>query len=164
VWTWQSECLIQDHVLQFFRTQGFTGYEVKPVKASFTKKSDQQPPKLWEVVVTGWGGIAPEESGVKLTYVCEGCGYCKYTGYSHPEKLIDEKQWDGSDFFMVWPMPNFIFVSDRVATAIDQEGFSGVQLIAPGDIEPTDSLRPGRLRWCMPDARAREIGEPLGIY
>ena len=65
VWTWYSECLIQDHVLEMFRKEGFTGFDVKPVTARFAK-SGLAAPKLWEFVLTGWGGMARPESGIRL--------------------------------------------------------------------------------------------------
>lgn len=164
VWTWYSECLVQDRVLHSFGEQGFTGFEVKPVKVRFKKKTDHPPPKLWELVVTGWGGVAPPASGIKMTYRCKACGYTRYSGLSHPEKLIDEKQWDGSDFFIVWPLPRYIFVTDRVAQAIMKKGFTGVHFIASGDLPPTDGYTPGRLSYFMPEERAHQLGVPLGIY
>src|SRR5207249_10616975 len=90
VWTWLSECLIQDRVLNFLREQQFTGFDVKPVKARFKDNAAGPPPKLWELVVTGWGGLAPPESGIELIYRCDACGKLKYSGLSNPEKLIDE--------------------------------------------------------------------------
>jgi hypothetical protein len=27
---------------------------------------------------------------------------------------MDPVQWDGSDIFIVWPLPKFIFITDRV--------------------------------------------------
>ena len=52
VWTWYSECLVQDHVLQLFREHKLTGFDVKPVKSRF-KNSSEKPPTLWELCVTG---------------------------------------------------------------------------------------------------------------
>jgi uncharacterized protein CXXCG len=164
VWTWYGDFLIQDHVLSFLKEQRFTGFEVKPVRARFKKKSVEPPPKLWELVVTGWGGMAPPESGIEMTYHCEACGLTRYSGLSNPDNLIDERRWDGSDFFIVWPLPGFIFVTDRVANAIKDKGFSGVVFTASIDLRPTDGLGAGRLSYYMPEQRAREIGEPLGIY
>jgi len=62
VWTWLSECLIQNHVLRLFREYHLTGFDVKPVETRFKKASAEEPPKLWELVVTGWAGIAEPES------------------------------------------------------------------------------------------------------
>lgn len=165
VWTWYSDCLIQDHVLKLFRQEGFTGFEVKPVTVK-TKKGIINPPlTLWEVVLTGWGGMASPESGIKLIKHCSACGILKYSGFNNPSKIIDPSLWDGSDFFMVWPLPKFIFVTERVVSFIKKENLTGYQLIPVDKLPfPKLGLGPGRLSHLMPEERARVLGEPLGIY
>lgn len=183
VWTWYSDCLIQDHVLRFFREQGFTGFEVRPaharmkIRAKHPDPCDDNPglragevaqleiPTLWELVVTGWAGMAPPESGVRLAKLCPACNYREYSCFTDATKLIDESQWDGSDFFMVWPLPRYIFVTDRVAKAIRGRKLRGSQLKPSSRLEcGTSGLAPGRLSHWMPEDRARQLGEPLGIY
>ena len=167
VWTWQSECLIQDRVLKLFKDNGFTGYQVKPVNARFNARTVEEPSRLWEIVVTGWAGVAPEESGVRLLENCPSCGYMKYKGLNDASLLIKEDQWDGSDFFMVWPYPRFIFVTNRVAELVKDHKLKGVQLKDLPALTLEHGGReagPGRLSYWMPDDRARELGEPLGIY
>ena len=167
VWTWHSECLIQDHVLDFFHTSGFSGFDVKPVKAKFKRAANDDPPRLWELIVTGWAGMASAESGIKLTEECRGCGLLVYSGWTDSSKLIDVSQWDGSDFFIVWPMPKFIFVTDRVARATIRDlRFSKRGLFAaPADLRlgMVPFIGPGRLSYRMPEDRARQLGGPLGI-
>jgi len=167
VWTWYSECLLTDRVLELFKAEGFTGFEVKSVKAKY-KKAKITPPRLWELVRTGWGGMASPESGIKLAWSCQSCGMLRYSPCLHPDKLIDESQWDGSDFFMVWPLSWCIFITDRVAEIIRNQHLSGVVIKPPSelarDFSDGEEFGGGRLSWRMPEARAREIGEPLGIY
>lgn len=165
VWTWLSDCLIQDHVLELFRKSGFTGFDVKPVMARFKRGSECDPPRLWELAVTGWGGMASRDSGIKLTEECLACGLLRYSRCVNPAKIIDVSQWDGSDFFMVWPMPKFIFVSDRVAKSIRENGFTGAFLVRPADLAfgMSPGFGPGRLSDWMAEGRARELGRPLGI-
>jgi hypothetical protein len=164
VWTWQTECLVQDHLLELFRKSGFTGFDVKPVKAAFKRASEQEPPRLWELIVTGWAGIASAESGVNLVERCNTCGSLRYSGCSNVEKLIDASQWDGSDFFMVWPLPKFIFITDRVARVIRENRLAGVTIQRFADLRfASGSFSPGRLSYWMPEDRARELGGTLGI-
>jgi hypothetical protein len=163
VWTWLSECLIQDQVLALFQTKGFTGFEAKPVSARFKKGADL-PPTLWELVVTGWGGLAPETSGIRLRERCDACGFLGYSGLQAPAQLIDESQWDGRDFFMVWPLPVFILVTDRVWAAIRDAKFTGAFLKPVNELAVTDGYSPGRLSYWMPEKRAHELGDSLGIY
>lgn len=165
VWTWYSECLVQDHVLDLFRRSGFTGFDVKPVKARFKRPSEHEPPRLWELIVTGWAGMASAESGIKLAEHCRACGFLTYSPCSTPEKLIDVSRWDGSDFFMVWPLPGFIFVTDRVARVIRDSELRGAVLRRARDIEFSQDygFSPGRLSYWMPEERARELGATLEI-
>ncbi len=183
VWTWYSDCLIQDHVLRFFRGQGFTGFDVKPCSGSHEDRArrpdlcDDNPglrageaaqleiPTLWELVVTGWAGVAPPESGVRLAKFCPACSHRVYSRFTSPTKLIDESQWDGSDFFMVWPLPRYTFITDRVAKAIRGNKLRGALLKPLSKLEcKVSSLSPGRLSHWMPEDRARQLGEPFGIY
>jgi len=165
VWTWYSECCVQQHVLEMFRNEGFTGFEIKPVRARY-EKSSSPPPPLWELVITGWGGMAAEESGIKLNEEesCLARHYYRYTGTDHPERIIDVSRWDGSDFFMVWPLPRFVFITDRVAHLIKEKKLIGARIVTPADLKKSDGFTPGRLSYYMPDMRAKELGEPLGIY
>lgn len=163
VWTWYSECLIQDHVLNLFRQEGFSGFEVKPAKARF-KGSTDKPPRLWELVVTGWGGLARPESGIHRTRYCETCQSVRYSGIKDASQLIDENTWDGSDFFIVWPMPLFILISYRVADCIRDHRLSGVVLKPTEELRTVnDTIGGGRLSYWMPESRARELGEAAGI-
>jgi hypothetical protein len=164
-WTWYSECLVQESVLQLFEENGFTGYGTRPVQARFRRHPELSPPKLWELRITGWGGIAPPESGVRLVESCDGCGLLRYSVPRYPERIVDRSQWDGSDFFFVWPMPLYFLVRERVAECIRRSGFRDAELIPTAQLTfRSGRLGPGRLSDWLPVDRARAIGEPLGIY
>jgi hypothetical protein len=159
--TWYYEFLLQSHVVDIFKKEGLTGFELKPVKAKFKKKSDQPIPQLWELVVTGWGGVAGD---VNLTYKCEGCGMLRYTVPKDMSKFVTE--WDGSDFFVVWPLPKYVIVTQKVVDVIKKYNLKGCVFknIMQLDFSESEDLSPGRLRNRMPEKRAKEIGERLGIY
>jgi len=165
---WTNECVIQDRVLQLFRENGVTGFEAKPVKARFARSSEA-PSVLWELVVTGWAGVASPESGIMLDKEksCPVCGCLHYTSSTDYSKLINLEQWDMSDIFMVWPLPRYIFITDRVRKLIESEGLTGCSFIAPKDLPHSrygSGFSPGRLSYYMPESRASELGRPLGIY
>jgi hypothetical protein len=162
VWTWSHSCLVQDRVLGLFRKAGLTGFEPRPVTARFKHSRAEKPPTLWELVVTGWAGMAPPESGVRLIEHCPTCKHCVYSGISDPLRFVNEEAWDGSDFFIVWPYPNCRFVTPRVKKLIEDEGLTGAVFVPLMSIK-ADGFSPGRLSYWMPEARARELGEPLGI-
>jgi len=265
VWVWGGECLLQDSIVELLRGNGFTGFEVKPVKAQFNRaciddgnlilairliqilpmekllgKDDffkialaggrevdvpasigkaihemtpavqeqfeaavgkatsakqaqailakftglvaesrqllsqvkammEQPqaPRLNELIVTGWAGMAPPESGIKLIEHCEGCGHTVYSAWTNPERLIDSSQWDGSDFFVVWPLPWRIFVTERVAKVLRDNRLSGIALKPSSDLVFSPNIIPtlstGRLSDWMPEERARQLGAKMGI-
>jgi len=187
VWAWTAECFIQDHVLRWFREMGFTGYEVREVPAVRFKvrakerdwcddnpglrredAESEQIPKLWEFVVTGWGGVAPEESGIRLVDKCPGCGGREYTSETDATKLVDWSQWDGSDFFRVYPKTNYLWVTEQTARVLRKRKLKGVRLVSPAELNARP-IRPdycsgSPLKYWMPDEKARAIGIPLGIY
>jgi len=174
MWTWHNECLIQQHVLDAFQRQGFNGFQVKAAEVRFKRPGAGEPPRLWELVVTGWAGFASLESGIRLDEKrsCLDCGSLRYTRPTDYSRLIDETKWDGSDFFMVWPLPKYIFVTGRVCEFIQTNDLRLTQFMRPEDLQPKTPFEqqldrgfsPGRLSYWMPEERARELGEPLGIY
>jgi len=158
--------VITDHALTVLKTAGLTGFTVKPtVIDSYPKGFDPQSiPKLWELQVTGWGGMAPVESGMQLIKSCSACGSLKYSGTEHVEQILDETQWDGSDFFFVWPLPKYIFVTERAAKIIHDKQLTGVRLLNSSELGQVEGASPGRLHYYLPEAHAHELGDPLGIY
>lgn len=176
-WSWYSQCIITDRLLNLLKEQEFTGFQVHPVSAKWKRKPKSENveiPVLWELIPTGWGGVAPVESGIHRTETSLAKGHLRYTWFTDSSKLIDENQWDGSDFFILWPMPAYIFITDRVARFIQANNIKKAEMIRldkmthPVYVESmSPELRvygPGPLRWYLTDERAREIGESLGIY
>jgi hypothetical protein len=77
---------------------------------------------------------------------------------------LDASQWDGSDFCMVWPLPGFIFVTDRVAQAIRKNKITGATLRLPQDLNfGKGGFGPGRLSGYMSEDRARVLSPQYGI-
>jgi len=164
VWTWYSECLVQDSVLELFRAHELEGFETKPVKGRFNRHRTEEPPRLHELIVTGWAGMASPESGIRLDESCDACGDLHYSGCTNPAKLINASQWDGSDFFMVWPLPKYIFITDRVVQVIRDNQLTGATFVSLDSLQcGSTGFSPGRLSYWMPEARARELGGPLGV-
>ena len=164
LWTWQGECLVTNRVAELLRSKGLSGYALNPVKARY-RDAQQIAPALNELVVKGWGGIAPMESGIRQLKSCSACGLLEYSCFTDGDRLIPVNDWDGSDFFMVWPLPRYIFVTDRVAEAIRERSFSDMRLQRPADLQcPANStLSPGRLSYWMPKDDAARLGGDLDI-
>ena len=162
IFTWISECLVQDTALQVLRDEGLTGFSTRPAKARL--KDSYAMVSVSELVVTGWGGVAPEASGIREVDRCVACGQRHYSAIEEPRELVDIKSWDGSDFFMIWPLPRYRFVTSRVAAICAKYKISGVSLERDFPITAGgDGFSPGRLSYYMPSERAHALGDPLDI-
>jgi len=163
IFTWMSECLIQESVRQIFDSEGLTGFLTLPARAKIKKTGANIP--VHELAVTGWGGMASEATGIQEVERCLACGHLVYSRLEAPEKLIDIHNWDGSDFFMMWPLPRFRFVTERVVEVCERHGVTGVAFSQNWLTFQRESsgYTPGRLSYYMPQDRARLLGGMLGI-
>jgi hypothetical protein len=135
VWTWYSDCLITDKVLQLFQRADFAGFTVNPVVVKpKTEKGKKMTivPVLWELIVTGQGGNAHPDSGIRLIYTCPHCGLAKYSSFRNGI-IIDELAWDGSDFFTVTGY-QFILITERVKSLIIRHNLANCALIPCPDL------------------------------
>jgi hypothetical protein len=160
--------MITERTAQLFKEAGFTGYELRPVRINEVKKMKKKETisKLWELIITGWGGMGNEKSGgIPISPECEFCKEREYSKITNFSVLIDPSQWDGSDFFVVWPTRR-IFVTERVKEFAEKNRLTGCRFREPKDIPPmlTEFGSRPDLYLYMPQPRAKEIGEPLGLY
>jgi hypothetical protein len=163
-WTHISDIVVNKRVLELFAKHRITGFETRPAEVHFTRPAKTEPPELFELVVTGWGGPPAPEAGVKLAEYCPDCGTEDFA-IANPACLIDPAAWDGSDLFIVWPLPGFRFISDRLAKILRREKVSGVNLIPASEIRVAkgEKVSPGRLIMHMPEERARALSERFCI-
>lgn len=86
-----------------------------------------------------------------------------------PAKMFDKDQWDGSDFFRIWPIGE-PFVTERVRLALQRQALTGIRFSGLGEadveLEAFQGENPHRvgLRWVIDEPGASEMGKPLGIY
>jgi hypothetical protein len=113
IWAWISGCLVHERLLEEFRRRELTGYRVRDASVRFRDRLVSA--EYRELIVTGWAGVARPESGIRVVKSCRTCHWKKYSGLRDPEQLIDWSQWTAEDFFIVWPLPNFILITERVA-------------------------------------------------
>jgi hypothetical protein len=164
-WTWMNDILVSQDVLDLFEKHRVTGFEAGRVRISYPKNIKAPAPTLFELVVTGWGGFAAPAAGVSLVKSCPACGHKVYA-IAEPSRLIDAAAWDGSDLFIVWPLPRYRFVSDRLASILRQERVSGIKIVPAAEIDMRRGTRvsPGAPRtMSMPESRARELDQRFGI-
>src|SRR5205823_9280940 len=127
-WIWDGYLLISQNLLQIFERHRVTGFEAKAANVAYSNTANMAPPALFELVITGWGGLAAQAAGVTLVESCQACGHKVYA-IAEPGLLIDADAWDGSDLFLAWPLPGYRFASDRLASILREEKVSGIELI-----------------------------------
>ena len=105
-WTCLSDVVITDHALQILMAASLTGFRVEPTKVvSHRKQRDKlHILEVWEFVVSGTAGHTHRDSGILLKSTCEACGRMRYAAHEHGI-VVDEAQWDSSDFFCVVESP-----------------------------------------------------------
>jgi len=120
-----SDWLITDKVVKMFQKHNLKGYEIKPVDVC----NMTLPFNLWEFIVTGKGGEAHPYSGIVKTYHCKYCNRTKYRAFKNGTGIVvDESNWDGSDFFTITAYPKFVLVNEKVKSIIEENDFKGVLL------------------------------------
>jgi|SRR3982074_3335753 hypothetical protein len=164
-WTWLSDMLISPRALALFQRHRITGFEVRKVEAEYPKPIQARAPELYEVMVTGWAGWPAREAGLSVLRSCPACGDRLFS-IAHPGHLIDPTAWDGSDIFIVWPLPRYRFVSDRLARIIRHEKLSGAKLLPLQNIrmKPGAEIDAGSLLQWMPEERATLLRQQFGVY
>lgn len=75
-----------------------------------------------------------DEKKSKIKWAKLKCDYCR-SGYwsSYKGLYIKEDSWAGEDLFYAWGRPGIIFVSERLAEMIKEEGFNNVELVSSGE-------------------------------
>jgi hypothetical protein len=150
VWTSLSDCLITQRVRSLLEVEEVTGYELRPVTVTGITRSRgadmSDLPELWELVVTGHGGDALPESGVRMLYRHEACGLVRYSSFTNGLP-VDTKQWDGSDIFTVNGYPKFILVSERVKDLIAAHQLTNCMIVESTKLQWGDVIRPEDIDW-----------------
>ncbi len=165
---WGSDLvLISERLRAALEEINASGYELLPalVRSSQAKPLVEVP--YSQLLVAGWGGIAPAESGVSKVSQNES-GIWQYSYPTDCSKIVDLKQYDGSDFFRVWPMPGSTFITRRIKELLEklqvkncrfrrlEDNFGVHKSTLPG-------LAPAPLSLYFRPERAKELGEQHGI-
>jgi hypothetical protein len=139
IWTWQSECLITKRTFGLFQDANLSGFELRPVTVERVKRlrqgSQLSIPTLFELKVTGRAGHAHRSSGVRVFNRCDACGLVEYSSYKKG-LIVDEAEWDGSDFVTVIGYPAMIMVTERVK-----------EIIVTNELKPCTLTPSRKMRW-----------------
>jgi hypothetical protein len=167
IWTWPPWpfAIIHDRLVENLRSEGFTGHALRPATVRFRDGALSDEYK--RLLVTGWGGMARPESGIRLKHACPGCLYKSYTELSDASELIDRSQWTGEDLFVVWPMPYFVFITSRLAEFLIASRTKSFSLRALeqtlGPFAGEYGFGVGSLGDTLPRDLALKYGKPLGV-
>ena len=160
IWAKPGECVVHEQLVSEMKQRNITGYRLRAATVRF--RGGYLSKDYQELVVVGWAGVAPPESGIHLLKSCPACQWRKYSGLTNADELIDWGQWTGEDFFMVWPLPLFILITERVRGLLhdlDAKSYSTRRLGRAG----IDGFYVGPLSDCMPKDLAKKYGPPLGL-
>lgn len=160
VWTWESDLIVSNRLVELLRGEQLTGWSIRPVQVVSPSKTATP---RWELSPHGWGGLALPASGVRLKERCEGCGLLVYGGLTDPSAIVDIERWDHSDMFLVWPLPRFVLCTARLVEAFVRHDVTGVSFKRLAELHVSDPITPGRLSYWMPRDLADRHGAGLGI-
>ncbi len=161
VWTWYGELLASQAVVDLLRVNGFTGFNAIPAIVR-TRRAEMVRTAFFELCITGWGGLPARESGIRRIQHCPGCNLSIYSCFDDGKHLIDVDQWDGSDFFFVWPAPRFLFVPAGVVEMLTREKISGWAARELAEVNCSSQLTPGALDCWLPLDKIDEIRARVG--
>ncbi len=118
MWTNMYELIVSQELHSALVKKGISGYVTK---GATVRQGDRiREDDYLHMLVQGWGGFANPESGIELLERCPTCNRNRWSSPTHPEKVADPSQWDGSDLYWIWPQPT-IFVSkncEEVMTSV----------------------------------------------
>lgn len=149
-WTVYSDLVISTETARTLSRAGFKGMRFFDVEFFSTTETPFGRDSV-ELRACGWGGMAPKASGIRLKEECPCCGRQVYSGITDKTRLFDKDAWDGSDFFIIWPLRRFVMVTEAVAEYIRDAGYSGVKIVRLDQlslltIKGFDGFSPGSLK------------------
>lgn len=165
LWAPLNAFFISNRLHLIFQEAGITGYDALPADAKLVYEHSPDEAVYWQVAITGWGGMASSSAGLSPRV-----GVDSPHVYSRSEDAgdpFDRSQWDGSDFFIIWPYVGFCCITQRVVDLLKENKIKHYSIYDlatysfGGTIGP---IAPCPLRCIFSEERAKKIGEPLGIY
>lgn len=156
VWSIYGDLIIGPRVLDVLRRAAVSGYATRPIHVAGDT--------MYLLTARGWAGMASPESKIYQAHYHECCGHVRYKVRGWPSRIVNPATWDGSDIFMVWPLPSQLFVTRRVADVLSEAGVTGLACLPElSVIRRSDTFAPGRLSYYMDSEVARERGRSAGI-
>jgi hypothetical protein len=161
IWSYGSYVVIHSQLADGLREAGLTGFRLRPASVGF--RDGRLVKEYSELLVTGWAGVARPESGIKLIEHCPGCFRRNYSPLEDADNLIDWEQWNGEDFFIVWPLVKFILITKRAAEVLRTLNAKSYSLARLQPREGSTGFGVLQLSASMPEDVAIKHGRPLGL-
>ncbi len=159
--------LISDRLRRALESIQATGYELLPANVKLIFPHDPEDAIYWQLLATGWGGCACEESGITQLDENE-YGPHHYSISPDVANVIQPDQYDGSDFFRFWPLPGCLVVTDRIRQLFESKRVKHCSFVTLDEkcrrmaTLPIE-IAPAPLCQYFRPERAREVGADLGI-
>jgi hypothetical protein len=165
---WGFDVAIHQEVVERFEREGFTGFRTNSAHVTFADGSTSD--EYREFIVTGWGGVAPPESGVHLVENCLGCGRRTYSAITNFDRVSDRSQWSDEDFFIVFPFGTpYRFCTERAEKWLRASDIKSFSISIPFEAEKRWPFKmdAGFLRGPISEALPMELvlkyGKSLGL-
>jgi hypothetical protein len=138
-WTGYGDLLIGRRMLELLHKERLSGFVVRSVNMVNGQE-------MYWLQASGWAGMAATDSTIYREYYYKCCGHVHYKIIAAPPRIVEPSRWDGSDFFIVWPMPMYIFVTERIVNLLSEWDIRGVAYVPETHaVRRSDSFSPGKL-------------------
>ncbi|WP_457796729.1 hypothetical protein [Methylocystis sp. S23] len=114
----RSSFVFTRRVFEALEEAGLTGWTMNPATVSFADGTVSN--DFGELWINGFGGVAQPSAGCKLLWRCRGCGQREYQDGIIRGEAVRQARWDGSDFFIVWPLVNYPICTDRAKDILER--------------------------------------------
>jgi hypothetical protein len=160
-WYTSTSAIITQEVADLLKEYNITGYELHPVEFYRRGKLCTDDNRV-ELEVTGWGGVVPKSSGVRLRTRCTHCECRTYSMYTNAAAINSVVPDNAPDIFIIWPFSSVVFISARMADLIEIYSITGGKLRTffkikwPAIMLPLppqfNGISPGSIRSALPRA------------
>jgi hypothetical protein len=157
-----KHCFVSERLLGIFRDEKLTGFETAPANMKLVFEHEPSDRVFYQLVFTGWGGVADPRS--RIVQIPDERSNHAYSEPIDRSLIFDQRQWDGTDFFLLFPFMGRRFVTERVKRVLGKfkiKRFICTEIAHLSRGCPT--ILPAPLRCYYTDERAIELGRKLGI-
>lgn len=146
VWTYRGECIMAERVARAFAAASLSGFTAAAATVEQLSTSGDLLPtgrsRFQELVVTGRGGDADPDSGVRRVFECDACGLTRYSSYTRG-LLVDPANWDGCDLFTLNGYDQMYIATERVRAVIERHALTNCMLVrVEEEVWPAGVVRP----------------------